>query len=85
MRVVITGASGNVGTALLRALPAEHDIVGVVRRPPAKAGRLPAGRLARARPDRAGWASLICVGCSRVQTSSCTSRGGFSPRETPAI
>lgn len=34
MRIVITGASGNVGTALLRALPAEHDIVGVVRRPP---------------------------------------------------
>jgi UDP-glucose 4-epimerase len=35
MRVVITGASGNVGTALLRILPAEHDVVGVVRRPPA--------------------------------------------------
>ncbi|GLP78359.1 nucleoside-diphosphate sugar epimerase [Mycobacterium antarcticum] len=34
MRIVITGASGNVGTALLRALPAEHDVVGVVRRPP---------------------------------------------------
>ncbi len=38
MRIVISGASGNVGTALLRALPAEHDIVGVVRRPPAKRG-----------------------------------------------
>ena len=36
MRVVITGASGNVGTALLRVLPAEHDVVGVVRRPPAQ-------------------------------------------------
>ncbi|MET0699088.1 MAG: NAD-dependent epimerase/dehydratase family protein [Mycobacterium sp.] len=34
MRVVITGASGNVGTALLRALPPEYDVVGVVRRPP---------------------------------------------------
>ena len=34
MRIVITGASGNVGTALLRALPTEHDVVGVVRRPP---------------------------------------------------
>jgi len=34
MRIVITGASGNVGTSLLDALPAEHDIVGVVRRPP---------------------------------------------------
>lgn len=38
MRIVISGASGNVGTALLRALPVEHDIVGVVRRPPAKRG-----------------------------------------------
>ena len=34
MRIVITGASGNVGTSLISALPAEHDIVGVVRRPP---------------------------------------------------
>ncbi len=36
MRIVITGASGNVGTALLRRLSAEgrHDLVGVVRRPP---------------------------------------------------
>jgi len=38
MRIVITGASGNVGTALLRALPPEHDIVGVVRRPPPSQG-----------------------------------------------
>jgi UDP-glucose 4-epimerase len=38
MRVVITGASGNVGTALLRVLPAEHHVVGVVRRPPVQQG-----------------------------------------------
>lgn len=38
MRIVITGASGNVGTALLRALAGEHDIVGVVRRPPPRQG-----------------------------------------------
>lgn len=38
MRIVITGASGNVGTALLRALPADHDVVGVVRRPPSAHG-----------------------------------------------
>jgi UDP-glucose 4-epimerase len=38
MRIVITGASGNVGSALLRALPVEHDVVGVVRRPPAQQG-----------------------------------------------
>jgi UDP-glucose 4-epimerase len=38
VRIVVTGASGNVGTALLRRLDADpehrHEIVGVVRRPP---------------------------------------------------
>ncbi|MGI8535432.1 MAG: NAD-dependent epimerase/dehydratase family protein [Mycobacteriales bacterium] len=37
MRIVITGASGNLGTALLRRLlatPDSHEIVGVCRRPP---------------------------------------------------
>lgn len=37
MRIVITGASGNIGTALLRRLAAdgsEHQLVGVCRRPP---------------------------------------------------
>ena len=35
VRIVITGASGNVGTALLRRLTgAGHDIVGLCRRPP---------------------------------------------------
>jgi nucleoside-diphosphate-sugar epimerase len=35
VRIVITGASGNVGTALLRRLSgAGHDLVGVCRRPP---------------------------------------------------
>jgi UDP-glucose 4-epimerase len=39
MRIVITGASGNVGTALLDRLTAEggHEIVGVCRRPPTAA------------------------------------------------
>jgi UDP-glucose 4-epimerase len=35
-RIVVTGASGNVGTALLRRLaaaPDDYDVVGVVRRP----------------------------------------------------
>ncbi|MCW2849060.1 MAG: NAD-dependent epimerase/dehydratase [Marmoricola sp.] len=37
MRIVITGASGNVGTALVRRLSTAtgHELVGVVRRPPA--------------------------------------------------
>lgn len=35
MRIVITGASGNVGTALLRRLqPGGHDLVGISRRRP---------------------------------------------------
>lgn len=41
MRVVVVGASGNVGTAVLRRLaaePAVTDITGVARRPPAGAG-----------------------------------------------
>jgi UDP-glucose 4-epimerase len=39
MRIVVTGLSGNIGTALLRRLGprihTEHEVVGVVRRPPA--------------------------------------------------
>ncbi|MFC7727368.1 NAD-dependent epimerase/dehydratase family protein [Nocardioides sp. GCM10028917] len=37
MRIVITGASGNVGSALVRRLTDDggHELVGVVRRPPA--------------------------------------------------
>ena len=36
MRIVITGASGNVGSAVVRRLAGrgEHDLVGLVRRPP---------------------------------------------------
>ena len=37
MRIVITGASGNVGTALLRRLDRDggrHELVGICRRPP---------------------------------------------------
>jgi len=35
MRIAVTGATGNVGTALLRAFTADgHDVVGVARRPP---------------------------------------------------
>ena len=34
VRIVITGASGNAGTALLRRLAGRHELVGVSRRPP---------------------------------------------------
>ena len=39
MRIAITGASGNIGTALLRRLVADggHDLVGIARRTPAPA------------------------------------------------
>ena len=43
MRIAITGATGNVGTALVQALSDDglHELVGVARRPP------PRGRLSR--------------------------------------
>lgn len=35
MRIVITGASGNIGSALLERLAGgDHDLVGIARRPP---------------------------------------------------
>jgi len=48
MRIVITGASGNVGTSLLRILPTEHDVIGVARRLPERQGVY----------QRADWCSL---------------------------
>ncbi len=34
MRIVVTGATGNVGTAVVARLAGQHELVGVVRRPP---------------------------------------------------
>jgi nucleoside-diphosphate-sugar epimerase len=34
VRIVVTGATGNIGTALLRQLDGGHDVVGIARRPP---------------------------------------------------
>ena len=50
MRIVITGASGNVGSAVVRRLAGEgqHQLVGVVRRPPALTGAF----------EEVEWASL---------------------------
>ncbi|WP_210502307.1 NAD-dependent epimerase/dehydratase family protein [Nocardioides xinjiangensis] len=43
MRIVITGASGNVGSALLRRLAdgGSHELVGLVRRPPGNGDPFP--------------------------------------------
>lgn len=51
MKIVITGATGNIGTALLRHLLAdgEHELVGLARRPPATRRRT---------QDRVQWTSL---------------------------
>ena len=35
MRVAVVGATGTIGRPLVRALSAEHDVVGVARTPPA--------------------------------------------------
>ena len=37
MRVAVVGATGTIGRPLVEALSAEHDVVGVARRPPATA------------------------------------------------
>ncbi|MBB5959394.1 nucleoside-diphosphate-sugar epimerase [Saccharothrix tamanrassetensis] len=47
MRVVVTGASGNIGTALCRVLPAElpdADVLGIARRVPADEDRAAGAR-----------------------------------------
>ncbi|WP_433508193.1 NAD-dependent epimerase/dehydratase family protein [Pseudonocardia halophobica] len=50
MRIVVTGATGNIGTAVLRRLAREdHELVGVAR-------RVPAGPVAGGQP--AAWRSL---------------------------
>ncbi|WP_107657030.1 NAD-dependent epimerase/dehydratase family protein [Nocardia suismassiliense] len=50
MKVVVTGASGNIGTALLRAAQAEKwDVVGIARRPPL--------------PERAPYAGVRWIHC----------------------
>lgn len=38
MRVAVVGATGTIGRPLVRALSAEHDVVGVARRPPTTSG-----------------------------------------------
>ncbi|GFG50286.1 epimerase [Mycolicibacterium agri] len=72
MRIVVTGASGNVGTALLRRLTAPdsgHQVIGVVRRPPRPAGvyaNVQWRKLDLAGPDASGELRTILDGCDVV-------------------
>lgn len=62
MKIVITGASGNAGTALLRALRDAEDVdhvVGIVRRAPHRTPPAPY--------DRASWVSVDVGGRSEEQ------------------
>jgi UDP-glucose 4-epimerase len=69
VRIVITGASGNVGTALLRRLGRDHELVGVCRRPPravAPYDRVDWHPLDLSRPDAAVTLRPIVRGAAAV-------------------
>ncbi len=61
MKVVVTGATGNLGSASVAALSsAGHDVVGVARRSPmATGGARGVGHLARARSSRDDLAAVV--------------------------
>jgi UDP-glucose 4-epimerase len=71
MRIVITGATGNVGSALLRRLTrtGEHDLVGVVRRRPedtAPYDEVEWVTLDLTRPEDEGALQVACAGADAV-------------------
>lgn len=70
MRIVITGATGNVGTALLDRLGRDdHELVGVVRRPPqdpSLAGRVTWHAADLARPESIEPLTAACRGADAV-------------------
>jgi UDP-glucose 4-epimerase len=67
VRIVVTGASGNVGSALLRRLcsSSEHELVGVARRPPD--GGAPF--------DRTGWVSADLSEATSAEVLDAAFRG----------
>ena len=86
MRIVITGASGNVGTALLGRLGdhSDHELIGVVRRPPAPTGvyrRVRWHRLDLADPDASDQLRPIVTGADAVIAAAreVLARAGIEP------
>ena len=78
MRIVVTGATGNVGTSVLQALgrdPAVHEIVGLARREPRwSAPRTRSGTtIAETMPT-----SRMIRSCSGSCAAACQSSSGIS-------
>ena len=79
MRIVITGASGNIGTALVEHLAGgAHELVGIARRPPTQgtdlAGLVEWHAADLAEPE----SSHVFDAPSSTQTRWCISRGASS-------
>jgi nucleoside-diphosphate-sugar epimerase len=70
MRIVITGASGNIGTALLRRLAqTDHDLIGVSRRKPPEVDPYQHARWVQldiAAPDAPARLAEVCQGVDAV-------------------
>lgn len=62
VRIAITGATGNVGTTLLRTLVhAGHDVVGIARRTPRRDAAMPVDSDSYSEPGRIEWRSIDLV------------------------
>jgi Semialdehyde dehydrogenase, NAD binding domain len=83
MRVVVIGATGNVGTSVLESLedePAVPDVVAVARRPPGRAFARTTFVL-RVQPGEPGWLDTA-FGVPRLGYTRVRSGLGWDPRHT---